>query len=227
MTAHRGARSIACMAPFHLALVDDDCLQRQRLTRLLAAAGMPCEYAASSGAELLAWAGAHALDLLLVDLGLPDGSGTDVIRALHRIRPHCQCLVLTLFADEAHLLPALAAGASGYLLKDVDEDELARHIAHLREGGSPLSPLMARSLLRHWQRTQPDPDAEALTRALTPREQEVLACVARGFRYSEIATQLGVSATTVQTHVRSVYAKLGVHTKTEAVFEARQAGLLH
>lgn len=210
-----------------LALVDDDRLQRERLQRLLGNAGMPCSYAAASGAEMLAWLGAHEADLLLVDLGLPDRSGIEVIRAARRAQPQLQCLVLTLFADEAHLLPALAAGAGGYLLKGADEAELAQHVQHLLAGGSPLSPLVARSLLRHWQRTQPDPEREPLAQALTGRELEVLQQVARGFSYAEIATRLGIAATTVQTHVRGVYAKLGVHTKTEAVFEARQAGLLH
>lgn len=227
MPGRRRRRSISRMDSLRIAIVDDDSLQRDRLRRLLDQAGLHCGFSAANGAEFLAWLGAHELDLLLVDLGLPDLSGVDLIRALRRRQPRCHCLVLTLFADEAHLLPALAAGADGYLLKGVDEAELGEHVQHLLAGGSPLSPLVARGLLRHWQHSHPDRAPDPRAPSLTARELEVLQQVARGFSYAEIAQRLGVAPTTVQTHVRGVYAKLGVHTKTEAVFEARQAGLLH
>jgi DNA-binding NarL/FixJ family response regulator len=130
------------------------------------------------------------------------------------------------------MLRSFEAGARGYLLKDGTEEDLATHIRALHAGGSPMSPLIARQLLARWQGTQ-RPSAPRMPSApqstvepLSPRETQVLDLIARGFTYSEIAGQLLVSVTTVQTHVRNIYGKLGVHSKTEAVFEARHVGLL-
>lgn len=215
------------MASVRIALVDDDPVQRERLLAALQQVpGWHCLKAAGTAGEMLAWLAGHEADVLLVDLGLPDRPGLEVIQAARLLCPESLILVMTLFADEDHLLPALAAGASGYLLKGVDEAELCSAVQQLLSGGSPLSPQVARSLLRRWQGEQPDPALRGAHRPLTPREQDVLQRIARGFSYAEIGSQLGVSLTTVQTHVRGVYGKLGVHTKTEAVFEARQSGLL-
>jgi len=170
--------------------------------------------------------------VLLVDLGLPDMRGTDLIRRCCRMQPSCAVMVITMFGDEATMLQAFEAGARGYLLKDGTEADLAQHVLSLHGGGSPMTPIIARQLLARWQAdaaaaAQRSTAARAvLAEALSRRESEVLDLIARGFTYPEIAVRMGVSVTTVQTHVRNIYGKLGVHSKTEAVYEARQYGLL-
>ena len=185
-------------------------------------------FGASTAAELFAWFGDNAVDVLLIDLGLPDASGLDVIRRCRRMQPACAMMVLTMFGDEANMLSAFEAGAGGYLLKDGTEADLAAHVLSLHAGGSPMSPIIARQLLVRWQtRAGAQPVAvPTASEALSPRESEVLNLLARGFTYTETAQRMGVFHSTVQTHVRNIYGKLGVHNKTEAVFEARQLGLL-
>ena len=180
---------------------------------------------------MFSWFAGNTVDVLLVDLGLPDGSGLDVIRRCRRIQPDCAMMVITMFGDEANMLSAFEAGASGYLLKDGTEADLATHILSLHAGGSPMSPIIARQLLVRWQaRPVALPVTAAVLvpagEALSPRESEVLNLLARGFTYAEAAQRMGVLLSTVQSHVRNIYGKLDVHNKTEAVFEARQLGLL-
>ena len=134
-------------------------------------------------------------------------------------------MVVTIFGDEKNMLDAFAAGACGYLLKDGTEADLAGHVRNLRNGGSPISPLIARKLLQRLHPPHP-PGQAGQSADLSPRENQILDLVARGFTYPEVAEQAGVSLNTVHTHIRNIYGKLGVHNKTEAVFEARQIGLL-
>lgn len=175
-------------------------------------------------------------DVLLTDLGLPDGSGVALIRhaAMHLKR--CDVMVITVFGDEAHVVEALEAGAAGYLHKDTITNDLPQQIRAMRAGGSPISPMIARRLLLRFGLGAAAGDAVAGTRApragldalpqLSPRERETLQAVAKGFTYDEIAQLLGVASTTVNTYVRRIYEKLQVRSKTEAVYEARQMGLL-
>lgn len=219
-----------------VALVEDDPGTRERLARAIAgSADLDLLFAASSASELKQWLPDHPVEVLLVDIGLPDGSGIDLIRDALRWHPACEVMVITMFGDEGSMLKAFEAGARGYLLKDGTEDDLARHVRTLRAGGSPMSPVIARRLLDRMQRgdaaappAQPSAsaDASAGNSLLSQRESEVLDLVARGFTYQEVARQLGISMATVQTHARNIYGKLAVHSKTEAVFEARQLGLL-
>lgn len=215
-----------------VALVEDDPGTRERLGRAIAgSADLDLRYAAATAGDLLRWLPDHPVEVLLVDIGLPDGSGIDLIRQALQWHPACEVMVVTMFGDEGSMLKAFEAGARGYLLKDGTEDDLARHVRSLRAGGSPMSPVIARRLLDRMQRkdapavASPAAPPESTTR-LSPREAEVLDLVARGFTYQEVARQLGVSTATVQTHARNIYGKLAVHSKTEAVFEARQLGLL-
>lgn len=228
-----------------VALVEDDPGMRARLCEAITGnPTMALIYSGESSLECVAWLRDHPVQVLLVDLGLPDGSGIDVIRQCRALHPTCDVMVVTMFGDEANMLEALAAGARGYLLKDGTERDLARHVLDLRAGGSPMSPIIARRLLQVWQghgsgagpspeprndRTQPPaaaPPAVQRNDPLTPKERQVLHLVARGFTYEESATQIGVSVSTVRTHVRNIYGKLDVHNKTEAVFEARALGWL-
>jgi len=172
-------------------------------------------------------------DVLITDLGLPDGSGLELIRHARSALPDTQILVITVFADETHVVDAIAAGASGYLLKDGTDDEIRRAIRDLSDGGSPMTPSIARYVLRRFQAAEerhgasrPGAGTPGASPALTVREREVLLYVAKGFSGPEIGELLSLSHNTIKTHVRRIYEKLEVTTRGEAVYEAVQRGLL-
>lgn len=212
------------VAPARVMVVEDDPLFRDAfVAAVTGAADLALTASAATLAEAL-----HALDgppaeVLLTDLQLPDGSGIELIRQARVRWPRCQPVVATVFGDEAHVLAAVEAGAVGYLLKDSAPQELVEQLRTLRAGGSPISPLIARHLLRRLQPATPQPHS---TVALSERETEVLQAITKGFSYDEIARLLGVSRHTVLTYGRRIYAKLEVNSKTEAVYEARRLGLL-
>jgi DNA-binding NarL/FixJ family response regulator len=215
--------------PIRVAVVEDDPAFRAAFVAAIeAAADTQVAGVASSRAEGLAMLAGPAPEVLLVDLGLPDGSGIDVIRAAQVTWPGCEAVVTTAFGDEAHVLAAIEAGASGYLLKDSTPEKVVEEIRLLHSGGSPISPLIARRVLQRLRQPRPDsanpPPAEAAV--LSARETEVLEWAAKGFTYEETAQRLSVSLHTVQTFVRRIYAKLEVNSKMEAVNEARRKGLL-
>lgn len=216
-----------------VALVEDDPGTRERLAGAIATDGaLELLFCASEVAQIRAWLLEHRPHVLLVDLGLPDGSGIEVIRHCRVVSPDTEVMVITLFGDESNMIRAFEAGARGYLLKDGTEDDLARHVRSLHAGGSPMSPLIARQLLARLTPPVPEPVVGAAAApqpgepSLSPREREILTLLSRGYTYPELARLLGISLSTIQTHVKSIYAKLAVHSKTEAVFEARQLGLL-
>ncbi len=181
-------------------------------------------------------------DMLIVDLGLPDGSGIDAIRASRRLRPKADILVATVFDDERSVVAAICAGATGYLVKDSTPQEWIAAIKQLREGHSPLSPKVARHILRRLQEPSrakrmglSDSPTETLAaKAVTPdenvsltsRETEVIQLVAKGFSLVEVAQLLHVSHTTTRSHAKNIYQKLEVNSRGEAVFEATRLGLL-
>lgn len=213
-------------------VVEDDPLTRDAICAGIAAqTGMAI--AASFGLikPAIAWLKQQAVDVLLVDLGLPDGSGIDVIEMCTRLYPQCDVMVITMFGDDKNVLAAVDAGALGYILKDTDELDVAQFVLDLRQGGSPMSPLVARKLLSRAQRRHPsaaDPTAAVAqnTVGLTGTEAKTLDLIARGYSYSEIAALLSVSINTVQTHAKRMFSKLSVHSRGEAVFEAHKLGLL-
>ena len=181
------------------------------------------------------------VDVLLTDIGLPDGSGLEVIRHARLRHPDCEALVISMFVDEDNVLASIEAGALGYIHKDAAPDDIAHTILEMKAGASPISPMIARRVLSKYVALQlkvpqvpVDTAQEAIkTRAidadkgiLSRREQEVLELIARGFSYAEIARLKEVSVHTVQTHIKSLYSKLVVHSKSEAVFEATRIGLL-
>lgn len=213
-----------------VAMVEDEPEVLERFVQAMAAhPQLRLLQACSSGAAMQRWLAVHPVDVLLVDLGLPDVPGLDVIRHARRVQPGCSVMVISAFADAGHMVPAFEAGACGYLVKDGTQDELARHVLDLHAGGSPMSPIIARQLLLRWQGPGPRAVRERTAAGaddLSPREREVLRLVARGCSYQETGACLGIATATVQAHVRNLYAKLEVHSKTEAVYEARQLGLL-
>ena len=176
--------------------------------------------------DALALAEKAVPDVLVVDLGLPDGSGTELIRRACQLRPDCDVLVVTVFGDDRHVLDAIAAGATGYILKDSPAAELLRCIRELRAGGSPISPSIARRLLARMRGPEPDQVQTRQDNPLTEREADILRLVAKGLSFADVGSVLGISAHTVVAHVKSIYRKLSVHSRGEAVFEAGQMGLL-
>jgi len=218
----------ASPAPITVALVEDDPGTRSRFEAVIRAdPQLQLVHSAAWARDILAWLAGNPVDVLLVDLGLPDGSGIDVIRECTRLQPACEVMVITMFGDEAHMLKAFGAGAKGYLLKDGTGEDLAAHIMNLRNGGSPMSPIIARKLLGQLGSAPAQPVRDTATgQPLSPKETEVLSLVARGFSYGETAGLLNISVHTVHSHVRNIYGKLSVSSKTEAVYEARQLGLL-
>lgn len=171
-----------------------------------------------------------APDTLIIDLGLPDGDGTELIRELTASAPATCALVITVFGDERHVVRALEAGAKGYLLKDVTRDEFSRAIRLVHEGGAPLSPMIARHVLKKFSSARQDSGSPPLgsrgkpVEKLTPREAEILQMIARGHSVAETAAALQLSAHTVTTHIKHVYGKLAVRNRVQAVNRARAAG---
>ena len=227
--------SIGRMTPetIRVAVVEDDGACRTALAHALQAApDMRVQWLAASRAEALEHLDADLpLDVLLLDLGLPDGSGLDVLAALRRRWPQAAAMVSTIFGDEAHVLGAIEAGAMGYLLKDLPPQAVLQEVRGLHAGGSPINPLVARKLLvlRQWKDAMPpaQPPSPALAEAApSAREAELLRLVARGHTLDEVAQAMGVTRHTVRTFVRRVYAKLQVTTRAEAVSAALRQGWL-
>lgn len=163
-------------------------------------------------------------EVLLVDLGLPDGSGIDIISKQIRNHPDLAIMVISVFGDEHHVIKAIQAGARGYLLKDSDSEEIGDSIEQLLAGGAPISPAIARHLIKRFQ-----PSIKAANKddkSLSERESEVLFLASKGFSYAETAKMLDVSVNTVASYTKRVYAKLAVNSRSEAVFEATRMGLM-
>lgn len=224
--------SLSMQKNVSVVVVEDDDLTRQVICeRIAEQEGMAVVASFGLVATALEWLQHNPLDILLTDLGLPDGSGIQVIAACTALHPQCDIMVITMFGDEKNVIASIDAGAVGYILKDADYLDVGRFVADLRLGGSPMSSLIARKLLSRVQRAMEPvgvvhapgaPDG----RTLSPREIQALDLMARGYTYSEIAVLLGVSVSTVQTHTKRIYIKLSVHNRCEAVFEAKKMGIL-
>jgi DNA-binding NarL/FixJ family response regulator len=157
-------------------------------------------------------------DVVLTDINLPDRTGVETVRQLKPQMPATQFLMLTVYEDSEHIFAALAAGATGYLLKGTRREELLEAIAQVVAGGSPMSSGIARKVVQSFARpVPPSAPAKSEVEGLSPREQSVLALLAKGFLYKEIAESLGVSGPTVSTYVRRIYEKLQVHSRTQAI----------
>lgn len=161
-------------------------------------------------------------DLVLIDLGLPDGCGLEALRYLKRRAPETVCVIITVNGEDGQIVAALSAGAQGYLLKEQPAALLSRQLCELASGVPALSPSIARRIMEHFQRTGPMESENGL---LTGREQQILALIARGLRNGEVAQQLGISAATVASHIKSIYRKLGISTRAEASWYATRLGL--
>jgi DNA-binding NarL/FixJ family response regulator len=177
--------------------------------------------------DALALIGAVKFDLALCDLGLPDGSGVDVIQALRDAQPEAQSVVVTIHDDDEHLFPALQAGAFGYLLKEQARELIVEQLNRMSQGEPPLSPSIARRMISHFA-AQAKPQARPHDMphvSLTDRENEVLLRVAKGFTLPEIGVQLNLPRHTIADYVKQIYRKLNVNSRAEAALEAQRLGL--
>lgn len=199
----------------------------------------------STAQAALALIEATVPDVILVDLGLPDMDGVELIRQVARRQPHCDIVVVTMFADDAHVMASLEAGAIGYLLKDERNEHIVSALHEVHSGGAPISPSIARRVLAKFRRgdagvpaMSPEPSGKASTppaqaevpgpkdSRLSEREIEILQLIAKGFNFDTVGKVLAISPHTVVSHVKKIYRKLAVHSRGEAVYEAGQIGLL-
>ncbi len=216
--------------PIRACIVEDDFSVRESLVYLLSRRGFDIAGHYATAEALLEAVGTFSppCDIVLLDLDLPGMHGTDAIRRLRRLDNAPEVLVLTVFDDRETLLAALKAGASGYILKDAPFEDIVRWMNEVLDGGAPMSPAVARRVLREFQPEdslgpdkERDPEVE-----LSRRERDVLDLLIGGYTYDEIAGHLQISAGTVQVHIKHIYKKLGVHSRTEAVTKAIKAGML-
>lgn len=207
------------------ALILEDMPESQEMLREVAETAFPgirirCEADVAGALRALK---DERYQLALIDLALPDGSGTEVILAAAQRYPDCTIVVASLFDDDDHLFPALRAGAHGYLLKDQPPELLVRQLRGISEGHPPLSPSVARRLLCHFREV---PGDAAQSARLSPREREVLLLLARGINIAGIGSELAISRHTVGDHVKNIYRKLNISSRAEAAVQAKNMGLL-
>jgi DNA-binding NarL/FixJ family response regulator len=204
-------------------IVEDQARLREALALLIG--GTPgLKVAGSHGSieSALPAVARHLADVALVDLGLPGMSGIEGTRRIRAASPSTQVLVLTVHDDDSHVFEAICAGASGYLLKDTPPARLVAAIEELRVGGAPMSPSIARAVVGMFHRVAPGQPVQGLS----PRELEVLTLLAAGHSYKTAASELALSLDTVRFHIRHIYDKLHVHSKSAAVMQAWKKGLL-
>ncbi len=198
-----------------IAIVEDVAATREHLLAVLGRVrGLKCLRACASGEEALRTLPSGAPDVVLMDINLPGMSGIECVARLKEKLPRTQMLILTTYEDGDMIFDSLRAGASGYLLKSTVPTELVEAIEQVHAGGSPMSMGIARKVVSHFQKI-PRPATEF--EQLTAREAEILAQLAQGFLYKEIGERLGISLSTVRTHLHTIYGKLHVQSRTEAV----------
>lgn len=216
--------------PSPLIVVEDEPLIRNRLETILRSLGYTDDALvfAASLAQARALLAEQPVAMALVDLGLPDGSGIDLIRQLRTSDPGMGILVISAWSTEDAILSALRAGANGYVLKERDDLEVTLSIRSVLRGGAPIDPFIARRIIAELQPAPPSeaPQELAPEAVLSSRELQILKLVADGMTNREIAETLFLSRYTVECHVKNIYRKLAVPSRTKAVSEARARGLL-
>lgn len=210
---------------------DDDIMLASLCKRILVQDEWRVPIAVGSVKQIRAALAEAMPDVLLVDLELPDGNGLDVIAEAVARYPKLPIMVITVFGDERRVVSAIKAGASGYLLKDDDSHEITAAIRQLLEGGSPISPAIARHLIRLFKSSEQGESSRQANEGravepLTARELEVLTLAAKGFSYGEIAQMLTLTPNTVASYTKYIYEKLSVNSKSEAIYEASRLGLI-
>jgi DNA-binding NarL/FixJ family response regulator len=229
--------TVDIMKTISVLIVEDDARFRAAFTSaILQARDLQLLGAAQDVGDGLDMLDAYRPDVLLVDLGLPSGSGLSLIRHAHERLADCDILVVSVFGDERHVLASIQAGATGYLLKDSSPSALAEQIRLLRRGGSPISPVIACQLLKRLPAGaaalaevgagfDDAVNAPALL-GLSDQETQVLRWSAQGFSFDEIAQRMAVEPLAVMSSIKRIYRKLQVHSRGEAIDQARRLGWL-
>jgi DNA-binding NarL/FixJ family response regulator len=203
-----------------VSIVEDDPAVREMLSNWVAQApGFRRVGSHSTAEEALAKLPAEKPSVVLMDINLPGTSGIECVRRLKPSMPETQFVMLTVYEDTEHIFNALVAGAGGYLLKRTPRQELLEAVKDVAAGGSPMSSNIARKVVQSFQRIGTQ---TANQNVLSPREREVLAFMARGYLYKEICDSLKISLPTVNTHIRRIYEKLQVHSRSQAVAKFTQ-----
>ncbi|WP_186184612.1 response regulator transcription factor [Burkholderia gladioli] len=227
------------MVPGPLLIVDDEPLMQRRLTTILTSLGYSDDALLFAGSlsEARAIRATQPCAIALVDIGLPDGSGIELIREWHEADPALPIVVISTWSTGPTIVGALQAGATGYLLKERDDIEIALSIRSVLRGGAPIDPFVARHILETTVHAAPaaaTPASPGLLPSrngappvrLSRREIEILGIVSKGLTNREISELLSLSRLTVECHIKNIYKKLAVRSRTQAVFEARAHGLL-
>lgn len=212
------------MKKYTIIIVEDDVEVRDSLVDLISDhEALQVLTACGNVAEGVAALNEYNPDILLTDLGLPDGSGSDIIKAIEDNNMQCEAMVISGFQDEHNVFKALQAGAKAYILKHDKSQKITDSILAMMDGGAPISPVIARLMLQKFQQSQP---VIELPEALTDRQVKILKLVSQGFSSKEISEKLDISYYTVTTHIKNIYNKLQVNSRTEALYEAVKLGLL-
>ena len=199
----------------NVSIVEDNDQLRATLARVIGRAeGFRCLSHYANAEAALEALPQERPDVVLMDINLPGMNGVECVRRLKQLAPKIQAVMLTVYEDTENIFNALAAGASGYMLKRTPRAELLTAIQQVYEGGSPMTTHIARKVVQSFQRS---PASNEATAELSTREREVLDCLSEGLIYKEIAEKLGISYETVHTYIRRIYEKLQVRTRTEAV----------
>jgi DNA-binding NarL/FixJ family response regulator len=214
----------ATPAVIEVAIVEDLRATREGLALLIdGTEGYRCCGSYGTMEAALAGIGRNLPDVALVDIGLPGMSGIEGVRILKGRHPSVHLLMLTVYDDDERIFDAICAGATGYLLKKTPPARLLDYIRETLEGGSPMSPQIARRVISLFRRVRPP---ESVHEDLTPHEIRLLRLLVEGYRYEDVANQMGVSINTVRSHIKQIYSKLQVHSKSEAVAKALRSGLV-
>ncbi len=205
-----------------VSIVEDNAGTREGLVKLFnQAERFACRRSYGTGEEAVREMPGDAPGVALVDINLPGMSGIECVRQLKLRCPKLQVLMLTTYEESDLIFDSLRAGANGYLLKKMPARELLEAVEQVHAGGAPMSMQIARKVVAHFHRLKEAPGEMS---QLSKRENEILGCLAKGFLYKEIAEQLGISMSTVRTHIHSVYEKLHVQSRTEAVVKFLERG---
>lgn len=208
------------MTTIKVAIVEDDNVIRNGIEYLLNnTPGFVCAGTFNSGDMALKKLAIDDVDVVLMDINMPGISGIDCVRELRKRRANLNILMLTVYETSDNIFKSLAAGASGYVLKNTPMDELLKAIQELNEGGAPMSNEIARKVIKVFQ-IKPNEGTEELSK----REYEIVSELAKGLTYEEIADKLFISIETVRFHIKNIYSKLHVHSRTQAVMKVFQQG---
>jgi DNA-binding NarL/FixJ family response regulator len=206
--------------PINVSIVEDDRRIRESMAVLVnGSEGVSCVSTHASGEEALTRVPEIRPDVLLMDINLPGMSGIECVRKLKAQMPRMQILMLTMYEDDEKVFQSLVAGASGYLVKRTSPTDLLKAIEEVHGGASPMSGKIARTVVEHFRKLQDDSPQEDF---LSKREEEILNLLVKGYRYKEIADALCISFETVRSHLKNIYVKLHVHSRTEAVVKYRK-----